>query len=115
MKKTFLVQYGGFSFWVKGYDFKSAQKSVDKWNIGGLVLGEIVGDEKPTDPSSPNFPHWIIFLSWIAIKSGICNEDSLSDTGVFHEMIHMESGINIREKDDILKEYRYILEQLSLV
>lgn len=48
---------------------------------------------KLPDPLSKGFPHWLIFVSYIAIKSGKYSPGILSDRGIIHETLHLSYAV----------------------
>lgn len=79
--------------------WKIAENTIKRRGIGETILGttdKFKGfSAEIFDNVSKELLHLVCFASWIGIKSGdYAVDEILSDTGIFHELIHISNGID---------------------
>jgi hypothetical protein len=103
-----------FSCFCAARSFDEANSFFKEWNI--LASAEGVSDDpvRVPMPGEPGFPHWLVFVSWIALKSGTFNEDILCDSGPIHEAMHLHEGVSTL-RDDALDAYITVCKKLHFL
>ena len=114
-------QPGRFCTYLVAPTEDAAKVMIYKRNLGERIQYSNAWDKfSPAIDSSPEFFHWLVFLTFIASKAGYTTDQLVADGGIIHELVHQINDINScgpRGEDShwtvVLKAYKALLEDIG--
>lgn len=116
--KVYIGHYriGGpyFTCKVVAKSFEQAQDFADSWNVGAIIEGALDDSPHVPMPGDEGFPHWLIYISWLAMNAGIFKTEWFADNGIIHDLLHRHEGLGY-VGDDPMPAYRKLCKDLHLL